>query len=1301
MKAWKRCLAALLSFTILYTSTGSAQAAGTFSEKFLTWNATRAEILSEYYGVSEKETAVLMNDAVNQGYEYLISYPYPNEEKSKKNLVAVDYLNKNVYAKSYTSGGYTWKPVTAVITADGTEQETIALTEGICYFDGKEYNASAAFTYSGNSYTADVIYELWVDIETAEQSRIMNIPAVLAQTASNLAIDLKGMRLNIKNLGVMSPYLNQLLTLEFEVEEIKLVETENEEGELVKVEERALTTEPALDPTEDAEVIAAISAIYNEYSQSNALILYTLAEEYSADVNRVLSFAFEKGAQVRDKSAEFFEYVNTLKSSMKLKKVINKLSTENVELYNELRYLSSTTTALVGTARKPGPLRELKNADNWKILDETVKASIFASGYRQEDFSALEQSAYALRSATVNVPSITTENILAAQTTVSCNITIYDVNITVSGKVVSDGVGNKELIDLQSASTTLKLLAGTSADEVNEAVLKCGIEENTLTAWNGLSSEYSINAANYERKATNVTKDLKQNLEYAISYEPKYFSVKTNFAGNEKLPFGYVMELPSAGDDSDISYEYNIESEGGTKLNLEEGATYKITKAVSITQVEGAVKEEHRLYDYLLKDEQYKFEPGVQQIFQSPALNSPTIKIYTPDGSTVSEIVFEDGEYRITAKTVNAGSGMKWIPYVAKVVLSDQTVEVPFDDNGVAAWTNPDFTRVDVVYQLKIDKIKDGWTTEDYTNEDVKEALNLPARLVDEVATQNQLLSGDSGVTIKRLYEKMNTEDMKLVMSQEILGSLGEAMTTPAGRNAISQMQASEKETVKKPADPKFNNGAWDFANEQLALYTYMQHCADGGWSLANYYKNGYYNDIRKHASIVGNCLIAVSADPGFATFLSNVGLGNADSYKTKISGLGNELVSLADKLNPPPAELNMETPEFPTLIADLIALKGQVSAIEESNDLYTYTQFSKYSEKILCVQVKVGVGSASAESVLEYPKDGTTYTLTEENVQEIKSEIANLEIECGLTEENKQYYDEQGGTDIPAAGTVLNKNISIVRCYSPKEFKVTCEGLEKYKETFLYNDDNVYVLQLPAYSEDINEVNYYGYHIPGEEEIIKVYNGSEKNYALKGEALEKLLKEGSLRISVSMYQSITEWDIQPDVKLAEAKAKKIIVDYKFDHEKGLLFIDASPEGLKKADFNRYVTFYTEASGTAETIFHNTHCEGADHPMLGNGTIVECHSPDKKGEMKKTEITLILMGDVNKDSLVDEKDMQLLKKNYFESTSQNKPIGDSAAKYAANMNNNRDCGDSNDALYIVMKYLYWKNTSGKTYHSVL
>ena len=73
MKAWKRCLAALLSFTILYTSTGSAQAAGTFSEKFLTWNATRAEILSEYYGVSEKETAVLMNDAVNQGYEYLIS----------------------------------------------------------------------------------------------------------------------------------------------------------------------------------------------------------------------------------------------------------------------------------------------------------------------------------------------------------------------------------------------------------------------------------------------------------------------------------------------------------------------------------------------------------------------------------------------------------------------------------------------------------------------------------------------------------------------------------------------------------------------------------------------------------------------------------------------------------------------------------------------------------------------------------------------------------------------------------------------------------------------------------------------------------------------------------------------------------------------------------------------------------------------------------------------------------------------------------------------------------------------------
>ena len=44
----------------------------------------------------QQESAVILNNAVDQGYEYLISYPYANVENSKKNLVAVDYLQKKV-----------------------------------------------------------------------------------------------------------------------------------------------------------------------------------------------------------------------------------------------------------------------------------------------------------------------------------------------------------------------------------------------------------------------------------------------------------------------------------------------------------------------------------------------------------------------------------------------------------------------------------------------------------------------------------------------------------------------------------------------------------------------------------------------------------------------------------------------------------------------------------------------------------------------------------------------------------------------------------------------------------------------------------------------------------------------------------------------------------------------------------------------------------------------------------------------------------------------------------------------------
>ena len=219
MKVWKRCLAALLSFMVFTTSVNISEAAGIYDPKNYIWTATDAEIVAEHYGLESRETDVLYSKAVNRGYSYILYAPYNNGTKGKKDLIGVDYVNKIVYAKALHTAGCSWLPVSAVLSAEGVEKEVITLATGTCYYDDVEYNASQAFTYDGNSYSVSVKYQLHVNISADEQTRILQIPIILAQTAKNLEKDFVNMRTDLKNLGNMIPAMSKLLAMEFEKEE--------------------------------------------------------------------------------------------------------------------------------------------------------------------------------------------------------------------------------------------------------------------------------------------------------------------------------------------------------------------------------------------------------------------------------------------------------------------------------------------------------------------------------------------------------------------------------------------------------------------------------------------------------------------------------------------------------------------------------------------------------------------------------------------------------------------------------------------------------------------------------------------------------------------------------------------------------------------------------------------------------------------------------------------------------------------------------------------------------------------------
>lgn len=1324
MKEWKRCLAAVLSFITFVTSTSINNAAGVYDKEYSVWSAKASEIIGEYYGLEDEALDVLNNSAINTGSRYRVFGPYENTNGSKRNLLAVDYINKVVYAKTYTNSGYTWLPTKAVLSADGEVVEIINLATGITYYNDIEYNASQAFTYDGNQYTVELIFELSVNINEAEQLRLLQIPKVLGQTANNIANQLYGLYHNAQILGEMSVALNELLNVSFEktevvtrtvnideeaqnleecenseeVDETLAVSQENIEGLEVEnslpatksVKETVITQEPALNPEKHAEEITAIKALYNEYTSNNGLVLYHLSEKYRSSDTNLLDFALAYGNQIQQSSEELYEIIDILSSSKRLYQVIGKLQETDIELYSKIHNLRTVLNNLNGRGEKTGPVVILKDSDNWQFLNDSVRASILKSSYTKEAYAALESAVYALKNTKVEIPTVQTEMIRAAEVGISCNISICKVTVTVSGDVMSGEVGSHERIAMEPNSKTLILLEGSSEAQVRTAIEESCIEENTVGKWNALNSDYQINTANYDRVETEFSGTLREDIpDYKIVYSPKEYKVSTNFCGNEILPYGFQMEFPASTDD-EISYDYVVQTEDGTKVSYNEGVTYKVTKSVEITQTEGAEKSEYRLYDFLVNDIQYSMDDEAKYILGNAAIDSPTLNIRIPDGSTVSDVIFENGVYRITASDYSSGIlGMSWEANKAYVMNGDVVVEEVAFIDGVATWNNADFTHVRVDYRLKIEKVKNGILNRDLDEvKDVLYALNLPYELTKDVAKQNQLLGGDEGTTVKTLYQNM--ESISMFMSQKMLTVIGNSMKRDGGRDAVRRLQTSESQIVRDTSGKKMGYGAWSNTADELALYTYMGLCADANWSLAVYYQEALYVELAKQMEIVADCLEAIVKDKGIDELLADYGM---ESKKSRIEELVPQLRYLAAELSPPHKALDINSSDFSSLIEMIISMEGEASPVDISSGIYAYSSVRKNGEKSGSIQISVKVGSKlSKVKEVNYILEDGVHVLTEEEAAQVETYITELETAAKLTEEEKQYYDLVM-TAIPKAGDTVGKNEIVSLVYSPKEYTVSFDRINDYTATFKYNSDHV--IKLPAYSEKVDEVQYYSYMINGAEK--RVNNGSCGYYTFTKEELSELFENQHYQVKVLIKKSFSPWDVKPIVVENDGLIRKSYLDFK----NKLLFLDVAPTGITINEFDSNVSF---ENGLGEKIGYtliNSNRNANNYMYLANGSYAECYSQNEDGEEVVTEYTIILMGDVNKDGLMNKADMNVLVMNYLGIAKGDDRIIDTASKLAADMNGNGKSYDSNDALLMSKKQNYWNPVDEVVYKSVL
>ena len=835
MKKWTRCIAALAIGILLGTSAGTVSAAETSTQQNI-WSSNAARVLTKHYELSDKVAAVYLSGGVQTGADYQVTVPYQNGTEGQTDLVAVDYQTKTVYAKAYAADGYIWNPASAVIEADGEEQETITLTAGAASYENEKYDATGAFSYNGHDYTVTMTYELYVTIDAETQEQILETPQILAQAVKNLEKDLKGMRYNLIDLGETAPYLYQLLSVKFTVED----------------QTGKSTTEPAFDPRKDAAEIKAIRRLNSILDEEGQLPLYVLCEDYRAcGVGRV-NFAITHGQEVIDAAKEIIDDLKVLKNSQRFRTVCTKVKNTDTVLYEHIKNTSNNLREMVGTDSNPGPADRLCQINNWKILDEDVRKQILVENTDNTTTAKLEAAAYVLRNTNLTPPTVDSESILAVTAEISEHIVLYDVTASYAAQIVSDKVGDTSLQDLETSTVTVTLPAGVTAEEVQAALEETGTEKAALESWN-MGDYRHINVANYNREETTFKGGLVSDItDYMVRYTPKTCTVKTNFTDPKKLtvPYGYRLELPESGD-SETEYDYVVETTDGTATSYEQGSIYLVGADAQITRSTGTEKREYRLYDFLADDTRYEFSEEAQQILKNTAVKSPWLKIRMPEEDAAGEIEEVGKKCQIKAVPSSSGvSGMTWKPY--EVILMKNGKEykhIAFDEKGIATWKKESNVIALVRYQMQITKMKASLIGyKNITSDDVYVAVNIPDTLVKDTARQSALLGGATN-SAKYIYEQMT--DYKALLTQSMLKSVQSNVTSSEAKKAVDKLMTSEQKGggFNGDYDPNLTD------TDQIALYKYLTLAEQAGWSLTDSYTTGQYAKIEEQSELVAECL--------------------------------------------------------------------------------------------------------------------------------------------------------------------------------------------------------------------------------------------------------------------------------------------------------------------------------------------------------------------------------------------------------------------------------------------------------------
>ena len=282
-----------------------------------------------------------------------------------------------------------------------------------------------------------------------------------------------------------------------------------------------------------------------------------------------------------------------------------------------------------------------------------------------------------------------------------------------------------------------------------------------------------------------------------------------------------------------------------------------------------------------------------------------------------------------------------------------------------------------------------------------------------------------------------------------------------------------------------------------------MKACAatadeEGKWSLATYYQ-GLNMQVAKQAAIVADCLEVIIAAPKFLRLVST--FPSFQKSVDRINEMLPKLRLLAESIEEAHEAIDMDDENYKELIRLLIEMDGKTTPVDLSNGIYAYTSVRKNATNSGSLTVSVQVGSMPAQTKeFSFVMEGESHILTEDEATLIAEYVGELENQCGITEEEKSYY-EINTTAIPQAGAAVRQNDVVSITYLPRTYTVTIKGVpaSEYKATFKYKGD--YVIELPSLSKNSGADRYYRYLIE-EGKSIDVLNGNSGYYTFTKEEL-------------------------------------------------------------------------------------------------------------------------------------------------------------------------------------------------------